>query len=79
MGGGLSHYLECHAADVFAAVAPRHSTCSRRTSAADSNGCQSYGSCKGGVEVGLCTKQGGTHEPDNATVGWPFLKKCTLP
>jgi polyhydroxybutyrate depolymerase len=139
MGGGMSHYLACHAADVFAAVAPaafdllqenvggctpprpiaeisfrdtadpivpygggasslvpgmpvtflgavgtfqkwsQIDGCTGSPSAADSNGCQFYTSCQGGVEVGLCTKQGGTHEPGNAAVGWPFIKRYSLP
>jgi polyhydroxybutyrate depolymerase len=139
MGGGMSHYVACHAADVFAAVAPAafdllkenedactpprpitvvsfRSTgdpvvdydggasmavagmpvtflgakgtfakwasidqCTGSPSAEDSNGCSTYSSCAGGVQVTLCTKQGGTHEPGNANVGWPTLKKYTLP
>src|SRR6478609_1201548 len=139
MGGGMSHYLACHAADTFAAVAPAafdllqeniddckptrpisvisfRSTgdnvvdydggysmavqgmpinflgakatfqkwaeinqCTGAASAEDSNGCATYAGCPGGVEVTLCTKQGGTHEPGNAKVGWPSLKKHVLP
>jgi polyhydroxybutyrate depolymerase len=139
MGGGMSHYLACHAADVFAAVAPAafdllkenvddckpprpiseitfRSTgdqvvnyaggasmavqgmpitflgakgtfqkwaeinqCTGAASAEDANGCATYAGCPSGVEVTLCTKQGGTHEPGNAKVGWPALKKHTLP
>jgi polyhydroxybutyrate depolymerase len=139
MGGGMSHYLACHAADVFAAVAPaafdllqeniadctpprpitvisfRGSSdpivpyaggassvvqgmpitflgakgtfdkwaqlnhCTGSASAADANNCQSYSGCSGDVEVMLCTKQGGGHEPGNASVGWPHLKQHTLP
>jgi polyhydroxybutyrate depolymerase len=139
MGGGMSHYIACHAADVFAAVAPaafdllkenvdacqparpitvvsfRGSTdpvvpyaggysalvqgmpvnflgakatfdkwsalnhCSGSASAEDSNGCAAYSGCQGGVDVVLCTKQGGGHEPGNAKVAWPILKKHVLP
>ena len=139
MGGGMSHYLACHAADVFAAVAPAafdllkenvddcepprpiseitfRSTgdnvvsysggasmavqgmpitflgakgtfqkwaeinqCTGAASAEDANGCATYAGCPAGIEVTLCTKQGGTHEPGNAKVGWPALKKHTLP
>ena len=139
MGGGMSHYLACHAADVFAAVAPAafdllkenvddckpprpiseitfRSTgdnvvayaggasmavqgmpitflgakgtfqkwaeinqCTGPASAEDANGCATYAGCPTGIEVTLCTKQGGTHEPGNAKVGWPALKKHTLP
>lgn len=139
MGGGMSHYLACHAADVFAAVAPaafdllkenvddckpqrpisvvsfrstgdgvvnyaggysmavqgmpinflgakatfekwaQLNQCSGAASAEDANGCASYSGCAGGVDVVLCTKQGGTHEPGNAKVAWPLLKMHTLP
>jgi polyhydroxybutyrate depolymerase len=43
-----------------------------------SNGCSSYSGCQGGVEVVLCTKQGGGLEHGNARVGWPILKRHTL-
>lgn len=139
MGGGMSHYVACHAADVFAAVAPaafdllgenvdgckptrpisvisfrgtgdsvvvygggsssavagmpvtflgakgtfekwaKINECSGTASAEDKNGCSSYSGCKGDVEVMLCTKQGGGHEAGNASVGWPALKRHTMP
>ncbi|HET7540500.1 MAG TPA: PHB depolymerase family esterase [Polyangiaceae bacterium] len=139
MGGGMSHYLACHAADVFAAVAPaafdllqenvndckpprpiseisfrstgdqvvnytggasmavqgmpvtflgakgtfqkwaQINQCTGAASAEDANGCATYAGCPAGVEVTLCTKQGGSHEAGNAKVGWPALKKHTLP
>lgn len=139
MGGGMSHYLACHAADVFAAVAPaafdllqenvgdctpprpitvvsfRGSSdpivpfaggassvvsgmpitflgaqktfetwaqlnhCTGSASAADANNCQAYSGCSGDVDVVLCVKEGGGHEPGNATVAWPILKRHTLP
>ncbi len=139
MGGGMSHYIGCHAADVFAAVAPaafdlleenvedcvpprpitvisfrgtsdpivpyagglssvvagmsitflgakatlerwsKINQCTGAPSAADANGCESYSSCMGGVEVTLCTKQGGSHEPGNASVAWPKLKQYVMP
>lgn len=139
MGGGMSHYLACHAADVFAAVAPaafdllqenqddckpsrpisvisfrstgdpvvaytggysmavqgmpinflgakktfekwaQLNQCPGAASAEDGNGCASYAGCSGGVDVTLCTKQGGTHEAGNAKVAWPLLKKHSLP
>ncbi|WP_437321755.1 alpha/beta hydrolase family esterase [Sorangium sp. So ce385] len=139
MGGGMSHYLACHAADVFAAVAPAafdllqenvgscepsrpisvisfrgtsdsivpyagggssvvrgmpvtflgaKSTfqkwadingCTGSPSAENGQGCSTYANCEGGVEVTLCTKQGGGHEPGNATVGWPALKRHVMP
>jgi polyhydroxybutyrate depolymerase len=138
MGGGMTNYVACNAADVFAAFAPASfdllqenvaqchparpiavvsfrgtadplvpydgglsnlvrpitflgavntmkkwaelSNCTG--SAADlGNGCQGYATsqCKGGVEVILCTKQGGGHEAANASLTWPVLKRHTLP
>ncbi len=139
MGGGMSHYLACHAADLFAAVAPaafdlleenvddctpsrpisvvsfrgtsdpvvpyaggysavvsgmpvnflgaeatfqawaQKNQCSGSPSAKDSNGCSKYSGCAGGVDVVLCTQQGGSHSPGNASVGWPILKQHVLP
>jgi polyhydroxybutyrate depolymerase len=139
MGGGMSHYVACHAADVFAAVAPAAfdllqenvgdckpprpitvvsfrgtsdtlvpynggassvvagmpvtflgakqtmdkwamiNQCTGSASAADANNCQTYSNCAGGVEVSLCTQQGGGHAAGNARVGWPVLKRHTLP
>jgi polyhydroxybutyrate depolymerase len=139
MGGGMSHYIACHAADVFAAVGPAafdltqqnepgctparpitviswrgtsdnvvpyaggHSAlvtgmaidflgatgtfqkwaskdgCTGNPSSADSNGCQTYSQCSAGVQVTLCTAQGGGHAAANAGVVWPMLKKYTLP
>jgi polyhydroxybutyrate depolymerase len=45
------------------------------------NNCQGYAAsqCPGGVEVVMCTKQGGGHEQGNATLGWPVLKRHALP
>jgi polyhydroxybutyrate depolymerase len=43
------------------------------------NGCSIYSSCAAGVEVALCTAQGGGHDQGNGSVGWPFLKKHQLP
>lgn len=53
--------------------------CTGSPSAEDANGCSTYSSCAGGVQVTLCTKQGGGHDYGNASVGWPILKKYTLP
>jgi polyhydroxybutyrate depolymerase len=53
--------------------------CTGSPSAADGNGCSTYLSCAGGVQVTLCTKQGGGHDPGNASVSWPVLKKYMLP
>ena len=139
MGGGMAYYVACHAADVFAAVAPaafdllqenvgdcqpprpitvisfRGSAdtlvpydggpsavvpgmpvtflgaqgtfqkwaeidqCTGAPSAQDGNGCSTYSNCQGGVEVVLCTKQGGGQEQGNASVAWPVLKLHPLP
>lgn len=139
MGGGMSHYLACHAADLFAAVAPaafdlleenvgdckpsrpisvisfrgtsdfvvpyeggysavvqgmpitflgaegtfkrwaQINECTGAPAATGDAGCQAYTNCKDGVEVVLCTIQGGDHEPGNASIGWPFLKKFVMP
>ena len=53
--------------------------CTGSPSATDAQGCSTYSSCAGGVQVTLCTKQGGGHDPGNAAVSWPVLKKYTLP
>ena len=139
MGGGMSNYLGCHAADLFAAAGPAsfdltqqnegdcaparpltmiewrgkndttvpyaggHSAlvtgmaldflgavgtfqkwasldgCTGNPGAADSNNCQTYSQCGGGVQVTLCTDNNGGHEPANANIVWPMLKKYTLP
>jgi polyhydroxybutyrate depolymerase len=139
MGGGMAHYLACHAADVFAAVAPgsfdllqdnvaecqpprpvteisfRGSAdmvvpyaggysavvpgmpvtflgaegtfqkwadidhCTGSPSTPDGNGCSTRSGCAGGVEVVLCTKQGGGQAEPDATIAWPVLKRHTLP
>lgn len=53
--------------------------CTGSPSAEDSKGCSTYSTCAGGVQVTLCTKQGGGHEQGDGSVGWPILKKYTLP
>ncbi len=53
--------------------------CTGSPSAEDGNGCSTYSNCEGGVQVTLCTKQGGGHDQGNGSVGWPILKKYTLP
>lgn len=138
-GGGMANYLACHAAEVFAAVAPAGfaflegtnlddchparpiSTISFRGTAEvrvryeggsstavpgmpvsflsakatfdrwaqldhctgmpadDANGCSRYADCQDGVEVILCTKEGGHEEPGNPAIAWPFLKGYVLP
>lgn len=45
----------------------------------DANGCSTYQNCAGGVQVTLCTRQGGGHDQGNAQIGWPWLKRFTLP
>lgn len=134
MGGGMSQYLACNAADVFAAVAPAsfdllvpdEEPCapSRPISVIAFRGtadtvvpfaggkgssgkvtflgaqgsfdrwaeidacmdptttdgdCTYYEQCGGGTQIGLCVKQGGSHAPGDANVGWAFLKQFTLP
>jgi polyhydroxybutyrate depolymerase len=137
-GGGMAYYVACHAADVFAAVAPAAwdllaenadackpsrpitvisfrgtadvvvpyagafssaipgmsitflgakatfekwaaiDRCTGSPSAEDGNGCSSYSSCQDGVEVILCTKQGGHEDPGDANIAWPVLKRHPL-
>jgi len=52
--------------------------CTGAVSPEDSNGCSAYSSCDAGVEVTLCTKQGGRDEPGNANIAWPVLRRHTL-
>ena len=135
----MSHYVACHAADLFAAVSPaafdlleenvggctpprpitvvsfrstgdfvvpydggysavvsgmpvtflgaqatfqqwaQINQCTGSPSAEDSHGCSTYSSCQDGVQVTLCTTQGGGHDYGNASVAWPILKQYTLP
>jgi polyhydroxybutyrate depolymerase len=49
--------------------------CSGSPSAADANGCSRYSSCRAGVEVVLCTKQGGGDDPGDPAVAWPVLMR----
>jgi polyhydroxybutyrate depolymerase len=53
--------------------------CTDSPSAPDANGCSTHSSCGGGVEVVLCTAQGVGEEEADATIGWPVLKRHTLP
>jgi polyhydroxybutyrate depolymerase len=53
--------------------------CTGSPSAADANGCQTYSQCQAGVEVTLCTTQGGSHTTGNANIGWNTLKRFALP
>jgi polyhydroxybutyrate depolymerase len=52
--------------------------CTGSASPEDDNGCSSYTSCDAGVEVTLCTKQGGRDEPGGANIAWPVLRRHTL-
>jgi len=138
MGGGMAYQLGCHAANVFAGIAPsafdlaqenvgdclpsrpltviafRGSAdtlvpygggassvvpgmpmtflgaqatfqkwaqldgCTGEPSASDGNGCSTYSSCDGGVQVTLCTKQGGGQDQGNAAIAWPVLEQHPL-
>lgn len=49
--------------------------CTGSASLEDGNGCSTYASCQDGVEVILCTQQGGHQDPGNASVAWPVLKR----
>lgn len=53
--------------------------CTGSPSPVDVNGCQTYSQCQAGVEVTLCTTQGGGHVTGNPTIGWNTLKRHTLP
>ncbi len=44
----------------------------------DENGCTSYSGCSAGVEVVLCTKDGGREDPGDPTIAWPALKRHSL-
>ena len=52
--------------------------CAGAASSADTNGCAQYSGCQEGVEVILCTKQGGTDDPGDPTIAWPVLERHTL-
>lgn len=41
--------------------------------------CTYYTQCEAGVQVGLCVEQGGGHAGGDASAGWDFLSKYTLP
>jgi polyhydroxybutyrate depolymerase len=51
--------------------------CAATPSAEDANGCASYPGCQGGVEVILCTKQGGHEDPGDPNIAWPVLARHT--
>jgi polyhydroxybutyrate depolymerase len=137
-GGGLAHYLGCHAADLFAGISPAAfdllaenvedctpqrpitsisfrgtgtsrvpyegglsslvpgmpltflgaevtaetwasiNGCDPAPSAPDANGCVAYPGCDAGVEVILCTKEGGREDPGDPNVAWPVLARHRL-
>jgi polyhydroxybutyrate depolymerase len=137
-GGGMAHYLGCHAADVFAAVSPASfdlleenvddcvparpisvvsfrgtadsrvpyeggpsslvpgmpvtflgaqatfakwaeiDGCAGPPSPEDGNGCSAYSGCAEGVEVILCTEQGGREAPGDPSISWPVLERHAL-
>ena len=52
--------------------------CSGSPSTPDTNGCSRYTSCGAGVEVALCTKQGGGDDPGDPAIAWPLLMRHTL-
>ena len=52
--------------------------CAGAASSADANGCAHYSGCQDGVEVILCTKQGGSEDPGNPTIAWPVLTRHSL-
>lgn len=52
--------------------------CVGPASAPDANGCSAYSGCEGGVEVILCTKQGGREDPGDPSIAWPVLARHTL-
>jgi len=52
--------------------------CLGTASPEDDRGCASYSGCDAGVEISLCTKQGGRDEPGDASIAWPILKRHTL-
>jgi len=52
--------------------------CNGNPTVEDADGCSFYSSCERGVEVALCTKQGGRDQPGDASVAWPILRRHTL-
>jgi polyhydroxybutyrate depolymerase len=44
----------------------------------DANGCAAYSGCAEGVEVVLCTEEGGREGPGDPSVSWPVLERHTL-
>jgi polyhydroxybutyrate depolymerase len=52
--------------------------CAGPASPVDENGCEAYSGCADGVEVILCTEQGGREGPGDPNISWPVLKRHTL-
>jgi polyhydroxybutyrate depolymerase len=81
--GGNSSVVSGMSIDFLGAVQTfqfwaKFDSCTDTPAAADSHDCQYYKSCKGGVQLGLCTMDTG-HNYGDATVGWPFIKQFSLP
>lgn len=53
--------------------------CTGSPSAADASGCQTYSQCQAGVEVTLCTAQGGGHVTGDPNIAWNMLKRHPMP
>jgi polyhydroxybutyrate depolymerase len=53
--------------------------CVGSPSAADSNGCSTYSQCQDGVEVVLCTTEGGGEDWGSAEIAWNVLNAHPLP
>jgi polyhydroxybutyrate depolymerase len=49
------------------------------TSVSTGEGCTTYTECAAGVRVTLCTKEGGGHDPSDASLAWPMLASFKLP
>jgi polyhydroxybutyrate depolymerase len=52
--------------------------CVGSPSSEDANGCSTYATCRSGVEVVLCTKQGGRDDPGVPGIAWPILQRHPL-
>ena len=81
--GGTSAVVTGMTIDFLGAVGTfqywaKFNSCTDTPAAADSHNCQYYKSCKGGVQLGLCTMNTG-HAYGDATIGWPFIKQFSLP
>lgn len=53
--------------------------CSGEPSAKDAKGCATYSQCAGGVEVTLCTTDGGGTGYGSAELAWAMLQRFSLP